>query len=178
MAGVILLFSVAVLSSAFEKPWGNYLLEDFVETVAPEPVSWWPATQGWWLVLLLVLVAVATRVYGFYQEYKANVYRRQALAWLNHQLSQGIEVGVLQIPALLKRVALEAFDREEVAELSGVTWEKWLDEQCDQTDFSGEYTAMLARVAYQKNAPLSQTECRQLIAQTRLWIVQHRRPHD
>ncbi len=178
MTGAIFLFPVLALSTAFEKPWGNYLLQDLVETVEPEPVSWWPATGGWWLVLFLVLVAVAVRLYGFYREYKANVYRRQALEWLNHKVSLGVEVGVLQIPALLKRVALEAFDRIEVAELSGMAWEKWLDEQCDQTDFSGEYAAMLARVAYQKDASLSKIECQQLITQARLWIVRHRRPHD
>ena len=29
---------------AFPAPWGNYLLEEFVETRAPDSVSFWPQT--------------------------------------------------------------------------------------------------------------------------------------
>ncbi len=176
MIADVTLFASVV--SAFEKPWGNYLLEDFVETVAPEPVSWLPATEGWWLVLLLALVAMVARLYGYYRQYQENAYRRHALLWLNDRVSKSVDEGVLQIPALLKSVALAAYDRQEVAELSGAAWEKWLDEQCDQTEFSGACRSMLARVAYQKNSSLSEPERTQLIAQTRLWITQHRRSHD
>ena len=53
----------------------------------PEPVSWWPPAPGWWLLAVLVLIALVAISVFFYKRYQHNSFRRQALQLLeNHFL--------------------------------------------------------------------------------------------
>ena len=38
---------------SFEKPWGNYLLEGIVETIAPQNISFWPQTLAWQFIFIV-----------------------------------------------------------------------------------------------------------------------------
>ena len=95
-------------------------LEDIV---VPDPAPWWPLAAGWYVVIGLGLLGLA--VFGFraWRRWKADAYRRAALA----ELSSASEIG--QIATILKRTALGAFPRREVAGLTGDAWCEWLEQQ-------------------------------------------------
>jgi hypothetical protein len=88
----------------------------------PEAVSFWPPATGWWVLSALVLLALLVVVIRFIRIHRINAYRRAALFEL-----QWID-STLALATLLKRTALAAWPRDEVAELTGDRWIEWLGE--------------------------------------------------
>ena len=138
---------------SFEKPWGNYLLEGIVETIAPQNISFWPQTIAWQLIFIVLTIVIIKKIYRTWQEYQANAYRREALAWLA-QCSLANEDDIRQLPALLRKTALLANEvnrhdknslesssnarkrRQDITGLTGKFWAAWLDSHCTRSDFS------------------------------------------
>lgn len=138
---------------SFEKPWGNYLLEGIVETIAPQNISFWPQTIAWQLIFIVLTIVIIKKIYRTWQEYQANAYRREALAWLA-QCSLANEDDIRQLPALLRKTALLANEvnrhdknslegssnarkrRQDITGLTGKSWAAWLDSHCTRSDFS------------------------------------------
>lgn len=97
-------------------------LANLRDIMIPPPVPWWPPAPGWWFLLTvtgLIAVLVAVREW---RRWRANAYRRAALRSL-----RGAE-NVAAIAEILKRAALVAFPRAEVASLTGSAWVQWLAE--------------------------------------------------
>jgi hypothetical protein len=94
-------------------------LRDIVE---PPPVPWWPPALGWWFLLTVFsLIAVLVAVDGW-RRWRANAYRRAALRAIGHAKNAA------SIAEILKRAALVASPREQVASLVGSAWVTWLAE--------------------------------------------------
>jgi hypothetical protein len=98
-------------------------LRDLVELA---PVSWWPWAAGWWLVIGLSVVTVNFFMIRAWQNWHANAYRRAALK----ELGGATDVAV--IADILKRTALSAYPRNQIASLSGPAWCHWLGESGNQ----------------------------------------------
>jgi hypothetical protein len=97
-------------------------LANLRDIVTPPLVSWWPLAPGWWF-LFSVLVAVAVLVAAQrWRRWQAAAYRRAALRELHS--ADSVEL----IAELLKRTALAASPRPQVASLTGSAWVKWLAE--------------------------------------------------
>ena len=97
-------------------------LANLRDIVTPPPVPWWPLAPGWWFLLtVLGVIAVLVAVRGW-RRWRANAYRRAALRELG-----GAE-SVASIAEILKRVALVAYPRTQVASLTGSAWGAWLAE--------------------------------------------------
>ena len=54
-------------------------LRDIVEL---DPVSWWPLAPGWWFLLSLSAIGGAMLAIQAWRSWRANAYRRAALAEL------------------------------------------------------------------------------------------------
>ncbi|MGI9508438.1 MAG: DUF4381 domain-containing protein [Geminicoccaceae bacterium] len=98
-------------------------LLDLLEPVPePQPVSLWPETVGWiWLGIGLIAFA-AWLVRRWVLDRRANAYRRAAL-----QAIEAAGDNVSTIALILRRTALAAFPRTEVAGLYGDDWLAFLD---------------------------------------------------
>ncbi len=94
------------------------------DIVTPPPVSLWPSAPGWWLVGAALLVLAVVAVIEFARRRRALRYRRAALVELAALRDAAPDA---QLPRLLKRVALVAHPRAEVAALSGPDWWSFLD---------------------------------------------------
>lgn len=92
-------------------------LRDIVEL---PPVSWWPPAPGWWVLVATVVAACAYGGWSCWRAWRANAYRRAARAELQFATSPG------QIAAVLKRAALIANPRVDVASMTGLQWCDWL----------------------------------------------------
>ena len=167
--------------SQFFDGWGSTILNDLIETEAPNGISWWPQTVGWQIVLLITVLVIISKLIKKWQQYKRNAYRRDAIAWLEHlppfeDINQ--QPVFRELPSLLRKVALGGYNRSEVTQLTGQAWLAWLNQQCHKTCFSLEQSEALKQLAFDPNVTLSVTDMAQLILQIRLWIEHHRGAYD
>lgn len=97
-------------------------LENLRDIALPTPIPWWPPAVGWWLVLAFIAIAIAVMLVWAWRTWRANAYRRAALLELKTATT------ITGIAEILKRTALAAYPRSEVASLSGSAWCQWLEE--------------------------------------------------
>jgi hypothetical protein len=95
-------------------------LSNLRDIAVPPDVAFWPPAPGWWLVGAAVAVAAGFAVAAAVRHRQRNAYRRAALRALE-------TADARDISSLLKRAALAAFPREQVASLNGAAWLAFLD---------------------------------------------------
>lgn len=93
------------------------------DIVVPSAAPWWPLATGWYVLFAIILVAMATAGWRWWRDWRDNACRRAAL----DALASASEIG--QVSSILKRTALRAFSRREVAGLTGDAWCEWLEGQ-------------------------------------------------
>ncbi|MEM9061046.1 MAG: DUF4381 domain-containing protein [Pseudomonadota bacterium] len=131
----------------------------------PEQISLMPQTAGWvWLAIFVGALCVLSG-HWVLKSIRANAYRRTAL----QELSQaGNDAG--RIAAIVRRTALVAYPRDEVAHLSGESWLDFLDRTMGEEGFGEGAGRQLAYGPYR-----SVDADPALIAAASRWIRRHRR---
>lgn len=147
------------------------LLQLMHDIVLAEPVPWTPQTVGWavggaWLLVIGVLVA-----WHGLKAWRRNRYRREALAMLNSIAAESTPnpaVVAQRVATLLKRTALVAFPRTEIAGLYGDEWAAFLRRSARNDPLVERAAIELAGAAYRPDA-----DGRRLIEPARRWIEVH-----
>jgi len=98
-------------------------LSNLRDIVTPDAAPRWPLAPGWYVVIAVVVVAVVYCAIRTWKQWKANAYRRAAVTVLEDADDSS------EIATALKRTALAAFPRSEVASLTGDAWCDWLEEK-------------------------------------------------
>ncbi|MGI9472711.1 MAG: DUF4381 domain-containing protein [Rubripirellula sp.] len=137
------------------------------DIVPPDPVSWWPLAAGWWIVIVAIGLAIAFGLARGWRTWKANAYRRAALAELQQARS------VADVATVLKRVALCAFPRSSVASLSGQRWCRWLESTSDAR-MTPEVSGALTRGLFADEDSEGVVACQAFAAK---WIQSHETPN-
>jgi hypothetical protein len=156
-------------------------LENLHEILLPDPVSWMPQTIGWYAVFGIIFFLAGWWIYSRLRRFRTNRYRRLALAelaFIERELQQPERraMALPEIPVLLKRTALSAFPRSEVAGLSGESWLSFLDKTMGGKNFTEGEGRLLPELAYapvQRIAQLSDEQIGKLLQLVRLWIKVH-----
>lgn len=157
-------------------------LEGLIEITPPVPVSYRPETAGWFVLLAILLLGLAWYAYRRYRRHKSNLYRRWALEKLENisrvlKQDLGMEKPLRELPVLVKRTALHAYPRPEVASLSGDDWLRFLDASYGGTGFSDGPGQLLVKTAYlpaEKFEELPSKDIQQLLKLVRKWVKKHR----
>ena len=107
----------------------------------PADVSALPPAWGWWLLGVIVLAVLIGVPYYFWRRYRRNAFKREALAELAHlqtrYKSSPQEIALVDdIAALIKRVAITCYGREEVAGRTGDRWLQFLDQSGNTRGFT------------------------------------------
>jgi hypothetical protein len=142
------------------------------ELVMPEPVPWLPQTPGWWIVLGWLLAVLLLAAWQVIKRRRRNRYRRDALAELDAIAAQrDIEPAesAQRIAAILKRTALVAYPRADVAGLYGAEWAQFLRESADNDPQIADAADLLANAAYRPDV-----DPNVLTQPARRWIRRHR----
>ena len=144
-----------------------------IDIPLPPAISLWPQT---WPLRIALAVATAGLLFGLWRLtywWYRNRYRRAALTELaaierkwNPENPAGTSIA---LASLIRRTALAAFPRGQVASLAGQAWLAFLDRTADTRDFSEGVGRVLAREAYQPIAD----DPRALFAIIRHWIKAH-----
>jgi hypothetical protein len=138
----------------------------------PAPVSWMPATPGWWVLLgwLTAVCLIAVRQWLLWR--RRNRYRRDAeaeLATIAAQAEANPAAAAAKIAALVKRTALVAYERTSVASLYGADWARFIRASVNDDPLVAAAADELASAAYRSDA-----DGRKLVAAARRWIRFHR----
>lgn len=160
-------------------------LDRLHDVITSPPVPWWPPAPGWyWSFGLLLVLALALVLRGIVR-WQRNRYRHEALAELKRQVaslrdSNHRAASLAALAELLKRAALSAWPREEVASLTGPAWLDFLDRTAGSGRFSKGPGAALEQVAYDPRVAdtLSEDQLQEIIAVVRHWLKKHQREEE
>lgn len=155
-------------------------LDRLHDIIVPAPVPWWPPAPGWyWVIAVVAIVLVAALIKGILR-WQHNRYRREALAELGRLECQlkhadARPATLLALSELLKRTALSAFSREEVASLSGTKWYAFLDRAGNTKVFGNGLGAILGDAINdpRTSAALNEQSIQELTQAIRHWIKHH-----
>jgi hypothetical protein len=142
-------------------------LANLRDIVVPPPVSWWPLAPGWWFLLVVLSLITSLLAVHQYRRWRANAYRRAALRELSAAES------IPSIAKILKRAALAASLRTEVASLTGSDWVKWLAETGGRPLPSAVSRALVVG-AYRDHELTDASELAAFAAFAAEWIRNHR----
>lgn len=131
-------------------------LNNLQDIVLPAPPSFWAPAQGFWILLALITMIVITATWIILQIRQRNAYRRAGLVLLAQATT------LYEINVVLKRVALAAFPREQVAHLHGTEWSQFMQSTCPGSQFE---TLGLANAGSPANDSMR--------ASARNWICHH-----
>jgi hypothetical protein len=149
------------------------------DIVIPQAISYAPTTIGWYIVGALLLMVIAWLAAYMIRRRRASRYRREALAELTRieRRVQGTDGGeaLTDLDVLLKRVALAAYPRVDVASLSGEAWLRFLDRSANTTQFSTGHGRALADLPYATagDRRTAGADGLALAAVARAWIRNH-----
>ena len=154
--------------------FGSNRMWGLKELPLPEPVSWWPQTTGWYVLAAIILAAAIWLGLRLRDRYRRNAYRRSGLAELQAMSTDPTLLAAL--PFLLRKSALAAAARDEVAILRGGDWIQWLNLSAGRELFSKEDGRTLDRLAYagEPAARLDEATTRHLLDASTAWMRCHR----
>jgi hypothetical protein len=147
-------------------------LANLHDIVLPPQISFWPPAAGEQIVAAALLVALLIGLAKWIAHYRRNAYRRAALHELDAIDLPFDSAAAQRVSAVLKRAALVAFPREEVAPLSGVAWRVFLDRTAATTAFTTGPPSALSDFALGAS---QDGEGEAILREARRWIRSHRR---
>lgn len=139
----------------------SHSLDNLRDIVIPEAPSLWPFSTGLWLALIVMAAILIYVALQWYSAHKRDAYRRAGLSLLDGART------VHDVSVILKRVALAAYPREQVAPVYGDQWLKFLDSTCPKCQFT--------ELAGLDDTSEADQRLRHMASR---WIEQHRVPTD
>ena len=158
------------MSGRFEGLSLPQLAEQLHELAVPPPVPGMPETVGWLILGAWILAVVAIVAVHALLKWRRNRYRREAeaaLRCIEGRLAADPEA-LAAVGVLLKRTAMTAYAREEVASLHGDAWAAFLRETAPGDRRIRGAAPGLVRVAYR---PVDDPTA--MIDAARRWIRVH-----
>jgi hypothetical protein len=140
-------------------------LQNLRDIAEPTPVPWWPPAVGWWILSVVVAAFAVWLAVRAWRRWRANAYRRAALKKLRSATK------LVEIAEILKRAALCAFPRTDVASLSGDAWSDWLRQTVDQ-ELPVPVAETLEHGVFDGNDNRNRADVASFVAS---WIRHHRR---
>lgn len=130
-------------------------LKDLRDIHLPPPISHWPPAPGWFFLAGLILAVAGYVSYRLLKHWHQTRAKRFALKQLIHLEERYHNQGSVQIiteelSILVRRTALAAFPRKEVASLEGNAWLQFLDKTGNTNLFSSGPGRILSTAPYQR----------------------------
>ncbi|MGR4869829.1 DUF4381 domain-containing protein [Variovorax sp. LARHSF232] len=161
-------------------------LAQLADVAQPPPPPWTPQTVGWDVLAVLLAGVALWLASRALRRYWRNRYRRDALAELKRlearwQRAEGArEEGaqvLVALPVLLKRCALAAWPRAQVAGLNGEDWARFIVAHAGHATHGAQALAPLVReLEYRDREALARVSAHDvevLLEASRQWVQDH-----
>ncbi|MBO1012563.1 DUF4381 domain-containing protein [Achromobacter sp. SD115] len=154
-------------------------IEQLRQLPLPAPVSYWPQTWGWLVLLAAVLALAGWAAWRIARRRRRNRYRRTGLRMLEalRRQTQSDPLAARALPELLKRVGLSSVaeaDRARVGALQGAEWVAFMDD--GMAVFPPDASVLLRALAYAPPETLRAIDparVRNLFLASRQWMERH-----
>ena len=139
----------------------------------PAEPGWWPPAPGWGLLLVLLVVLGCAALWWQRRRQRHNrsarVVARRELEKLRGRLAtEPAEQIVRELSALLRRLAISIYPRQEAAGLTGADWLGFLDRGVEEKVFSTGPGRLLIEAPYRPRVQAG--ELGPLFDACRAWI--------
>ncbi|MCV6824519.1 MULTISPECIES: DUF4381 domain-containing protein [Halocynthiibacter] len=141
------------------------LLDQLVPPQEPPPISMAPQTAGWAVLAAAILLGVAIALWRWLKHYRANAYRRAAIAAIEQANGDAAEIALV-----VRRCALAAFPRTDVAQLTGESWVLFLEATGKGVEFDAATAATLTEAPYRQESAASPA----FVNTVKRWIKTHK----
>jgi Domain of unknown function (DUF4381) len=137
----------------------------------PEPVNFWPPAPGWIVLAVLLPLSIFLLIYSYKRIKRQTVGKSAAKLLINIKQSnqEDIRQSLVELSALLRRVAISTSGRADVAGLHGSAWLAYLDTPFSDQPFSHGIGQCLADAHYRPNLP-SETDLDAVFTLCERWI--------
>lgn len=151
-------------------------LQNLNDIALPGTVALWPPAPGWYVVMAVLLVLLSWGLFRALKAWRQDTYRREAKRELAEIMAGGAS-SARQIPPLLKRAALAAWPRQDVAGLNGPAWHAFLDRTAATDRFCSGAGDVLDRLSYGASGGYrpSEADIETLGTAAEHWLKYHRR---
>ena len=139
----------------------------------PPAPGWWPPAPGWWGVLAIIMIMCVGWIWWRQRARR----RRSALAQARMELTR-LRAEPVTLPAsrvaaelsaLLRRVCISLYPRQQVASLTGASWLQFLDQAQGDRQFSDGAGRLLIQAPYRPG--ISRQEIDPLLDLCAAWIA-------
>ena len=130
-------------------PAANSPLQGLHDIHLPAIPDWWPLAPGWWIVLGLILLS--TLFLAFYW-WRKRRWQKKILEEVDKVIGQkntDLSLQLAGLSSIMRRVALRRYPREQVANLHGQAWLKFLKHTSASRNFDLNIIQPLAEGPYQ-----------------------------
>lgn len=153
-------------------PIAAHALNQLRDIHLPPPVSNWPPAPGWVILISIVLIVLTHILFGIYEHWQNQRAKRKTLKKLEiikaqYQQHQNATITTRALSTLLRRAALAAFPREEIAGLHGKPWLEFLNKTGKTQAFTTGPGRHLIEAPY---APSYQLNCDVLFGLIQQWV--------
>ena len=140
-----------------------------------DSVSWWPLAPGWWFIIIALCLFT---IFVFRSYLKKRAWR---LSWKGQiyseldQMQQNMNqensyTNAIKLSAIIKRIAMHKYSREECAGLEGMKWLKWLSKHDKNFNWEEGGQLLISGVYAPIDRVISINELDRLINATKNWV--------
>jgi hypothetical protein len=152
-------------------------LANLHDIVLAPSVPWWPPAPGWYVLAFVMAAFVIVLVWRARRRWLARRYRMQALTELRAIRLDSLEpaAAAASMMTLLKRTALAAYPRQQVAALSGGDWWSFLDQGVGGEEFRERLGPVTSALVYSDARSIDATaaDMERLAVAAERWIKSH-----
>jgi hypothetical protein len=137
----------------------------------PDAISWWSLAIGWWITMLVIpmLLWISFLIYKRLTRKTAIKSAKKLLAQLKQDAIKSDAEKLIEVSALIRRVAISIASREECASLTGQAWLEYLDKSVKDNAFTQGVGQCLADFSYRKKSN-ENINVSELINLTERWL--------
>jgi hypothetical protein len=143
-------------------------LANMADLALPEPISIWPPAVGIWIIGGAVAAMLAVASWRELRRYRADAYLRSAAAEIDGLAGGDAEI-TEAVSSILKRAAIVAHGRSEVASLTGPAWAAFIARTTPAGTQTKDLSARLASLLA-PDASACPTGAGTLVEQAKAWL--------